>query len=378
MFSESSNVSVASLINASGILYLSDDCLRKDKAGRPRQRTGGGGAQRWICSKFLRGHGLDGCKPGGRGDNDKQAASRRMQAAWTEYRRVADDPVAMAEAKQVFCFLVVLFVFCCDKREVGNAATNARARGGKSFGMAPSVKKGAHCVKQPKWQREVRACYGLTTTPAVCDASLGAVNVLAPMHRVAAGGWGTIATLRKETDNAIKADVDCADGLRKWSSDKQVAGGVFSGVEFDASHLPLNGFVFCEVVPPALAIAERMAEVVEYGKHGNVGKAAANLVDIWESRHTTFKHDDAPSFCEQPDGVGSLRNWGACCECGFCVCGKKRPPPLLQPLVWFIKGQVAKGCPHKAVYESCALVAQVSSDSDESFFFMLASATLTH
>ena len=37
----------------------------------------------------------------------------------------------------------------------------------------------------------------------------GAVNVLAPMHRVAAGGWGTIATLRKETDNVIKADGDC-------------------------------------------------------------------------------------------------------------------------------------------------------------------------
>ena len=111
MLSESSNVSVASLVNASGIPYFSDDCLRKERAGLPRQRTGGGGAQRWICSKLLRGHDLDGCKPGGRGDNDKQAASRRMQAAWTEYRRVADDPVAMAEAKQVFCFLVVLFVF---------------------------------------------------------------------------------------------------------------------------------------------------------------------------------------------------------------------------------------------------------------------------
>ena len=91
--------------------------------------------------------------------------------------------------RRSFAFLLFCLCFVLPK-EVGKAAMNARARGGKSFGMAPSVKKGAHCVKQPKWQREVRACYGLTTTPAVCDASLGAVNVLAPMHRVAAGGLG--------------------------------------------------------------------------------------------------------------------------------------------------------------------------------------------
>ena len=112
-----------------------------------------------------------------------------------------------------------------------------------------------------------------------------------------------------------------------------------------------------------------MVEVAESGRHGAAGKAARTLVDMWGSRHSTFKHDDAPSFCARPECVGSLRDLGQCYDCGFCVCGKKRPPPLVQPLVWFIKGQVVKGCPHKAVYEACALVVQVSSDSDESLFF---------
>ena len=48
-----------------------------------------------------------------------------------------------------FAFLLFCLCFVLPE-EVAKAATNARARGGKSFGIAPSVKKGARCVKQPK------------------------------------------------------------------------------------------------------------------------------------------------------------------------------------------------------------------------------------
>ena len=77
--------------------------LGKDRAGRPRQRAGGGGVQRWQFSKILRRDGLHGSCP-----RDEEAAGKRMNAAWETYRREAGDPIAMAEAKKACC--CVLYV----------------------------------------------------------------------------------------------------------------------------------------------------------------------------------------------------------------------------------------------------------------------------
>ena len=139
-----------------------------------------------------------------------------------------------------------------EARKVGAATTKARALGGKSFGVAPFKRRCSATATESKWQREVRQCFGLTA-PALSEASPSAelqfVNVLVPLYQVSAPGLGALSVVRKEADNQRKADAECEDELRKWSSSKNAA-GVLSGIEFaDATHLPLDGVTFCEVVP---------------------------------------------------------------------------------------------------------------------------------
>ena len=115
-----------------------------------------------------------------------------------------------------------------EARNVGAAATKARARGGKSFGVAPRRQR--HSVTtEPKWQREVRQCFGLTASSTVIgnaspSAELAVTGLLAPLHQMSAPGWGALAVVRKEADNQRKADAECEGEVRKWSSSKKALG----------------------------------------------------------------------------------------------------------------------------------------------------------
>ena len=313
--------------------------------GRPRERAGGGGTVRWLVSAFLRKHGLNGANP-----RDRTVQKQRMVDAWAHVRRVQQDPVALADAKRV-----------------GAAATRARALGGSSFGVAPCKRKarGVGCI-EAKWQREVRQCFGLPASAAAValaphDSSRASSLATLQLHRVTAPGWGSLAALRAEARDEQAQEAEHEEVVAKWSLGRSNA--VLPGVELpNASHLPLEGFAFCEIVAPAIDIAGRAFENADVNKFSSAGREAHKVIAAWDARHCTFKHDAAPRFCAPPKSVSSLRGGSKCYDVGFCVCQKfKSPPPLAQQLAWFLKGQVGKGCRCKSVYESCGLIIRLIS-----------------
>ena len=104
---------------------------------------------------------------------------------------------------------------------------------------------------------------------------------------------------------------------------------------------------------PAIPLAKTVLDgVVRQG-------LGVTLTDLWAKAHTLIKHNLQVPIDAQPPLVG------ICCRIGSCVCGRqfRKTRELVRRWKAVMHVLLAKDSAHRALYESCALILELTHGS---------------